>query len=128
MDALFKHLDKNASYGTLGLPIIPQVGKTILDPIMALKHKLDEFNRLEERKLRLCAHGGQQLWVGLRRVLCSSHSRHVNAYAHCTCCVAWIASVSRGCFKCVSEYSGSYQIYLHLMFPGISGLGPRAFP
>ena len=41
--------------------MIPQVGKTILDPIMALKHKLDEFNRLEERKLRLCAHGGQQL-------------------------------------------------------------------
>ena len=59
--SLFKHLDKNATYGTLGLPVKPLVGKTVLDPVLAIKHKLDEFNRLEERKVRLCAHGGQQL-------------------------------------------------------------------
>ena len=59
--ALYKHLDKNAVYGTFGLLVIPTVGKTVLDPIMAIKHKLDEFNCLEDRNVQLCAHGGQQL-------------------------------------------------------------------
>jgi hypothetical protein len=29
--------------------------------IVALKHKLDEYNRLFEQKVRLCAHGGHQI-------------------------------------------------------------------
>jgi hypothetical protein len=61
LDALFKHLDSNAGYGTFADPSIPPTNACILDGILAIKHKLDEHNRLVERKLRLCAHGGQQI-------------------------------------------------------------------
>jgi hypothetical protein len=46
-------------YGTFADPVIPPTGACVLDGILAIKHKLDEYNRLVERKLRLCAHGGQ---------------------------------------------------------------------
>ena len=41
--------------------MIPPTGACVLDGILAIKHKIDEYNRLVERKLRLCAHGGQQI-------------------------------------------------------------------
>ena len=59
--ALFKHLDSNQGYGTFAAPCIPPPGACVLDAILAIKHKTDEYNRLVERKLRLCAHGGQQI-------------------------------------------------------------------
>jgi hypothetical protein len=45
----------------LTLPTITPAGPCILDSISAIKHKLDEFNWLVERKLRGCAPGGEQI-------------------------------------------------------------------
>jgi hypothetical protein len=61
LTSLFKHLDSNAGYNTFAVPTIPPAGACILDCIISLKHKNDEHNRLVESKLRLCAHGGQQI-------------------------------------------------------------------
>jgi hypothetical protein len=59
--SLFKNLDSNDGYNAFAAPVVPPAGACVLDCIIALKHKTDEFNRLVERKLRLCAHGGQQI-------------------------------------------------------------------
>jgi hypothetical protein len=59
--SLFKHLDSNDGYNAFAAPVVPPAGACVLDCIIALKHKTDEFNRLLERELRLCAHGGQQI-------------------------------------------------------------------
>jgi hypothetical protein len=58
---LYKHLDSCAGYMTYDDPCKPPPGATVLDAIVAVSHKTDEFNRLVERKARQCAHGGQQV-------------------------------------------------------------------
>jgi hypothetical protein len=49
LDTLFKHLDSNAGYYTFADPMIPPTGACVLDGILAIKHKIDEYNRLVER-------------------------------------------------------------------------------
>ena len=60
LQGLFKHLNSCLNYGTYGLPQRPPKGVTILDTVLALRNKLDEYNRLDERKVRMCANGSQQ--------------------------------------------------------------------
>ena len=43
LDALFKHLDSNAGYGTFADPVIPPTGACALDGILAIKHKVDSW-------------------------------------------------------------------------------------
>jgi hypothetical protein len=60
-EALFSHLDSNDSYGSFGPPSVPPSDVTVLDAVLALKHKLDELGRLDERKVRMCVNGSQQV-------------------------------------------------------------------
>jgi hypothetical protein len=52
---LFKHLDSNDEYGTLGGPTVPPLDVLVLDPAIAIKHKL------VAQKTRLCSNGSQQV-------------------------------------------------------------------
>ena len=61
IEALFKHLDSNNEYGSFGIPQIPPPDVTVLNLVLALKHKLDKFAHLIERKVHLCVNGSQQI-------------------------------------------------------------------
>ena len=60
LHALDQFMQKCRPYSTFSLPIVPPANATVLDLVVVLKYALDEFQRLNEFKLRLCAHGGQQ--------------------------------------------------------------------
>jgi hypothetical protein len=61
LDGLFKHLDSCLEYGTYGLPQVPPSNVVVLPTVLALRNKLDAHNRLDERKVRMCADGSKQV-------------------------------------------------------------------
>jgi hypothetical protein len=61
LDSLFKHLDGCLQYGTYGLPQVAPSDFVILPTVLALHNKLDAQNRLDERKVRMCANGSKQI-------------------------------------------------------------------
>jgi hypothetical protein len=63
LDGVFKHLDGCLQYGTYGLPQhqVPPADVVALPAFLALRNKLDSQNRLDKRKVRMCADGSKQI-------------------------------------------------------------------
>jgi hypothetical protein len=61
LDGLCKHLDGCHQCGPYDLPQLPPPGVVILPRVLALRNKLDSQNRLDERKVRMCADDSKQI-------------------------------------------------------------------
>ena len=103
-------------------PIVPPGDATVLDSVVAIKHKLDEMNRLLERKVRLCANGSQQV-AGLN--FDKSYAPAILASSLCMLCsvacwlrvTLWHVDVSNA-FQSTPDSQTSYHVYA--VFSGIS--------
>jgi hypothetical protein len=109
LDGLFKHLNGCLQYGTYSLPMIPPSDVIVLPSVLAIRNKLDSFNRLAERKVRVCPDGSKQI-QGLdydesyAPAILLTTLRIQIALALCN---ARSSIMAYGCIECLSKHSCS---------------------